>query len=84
LCIRDSVWAGLRPMPPDGQPIVGALPGAPGLYVAVGHSGITLCPQHGRVLAALLEDCSLDPLLEPITPAERLAGGRVAAPAALD
>jgi hypothetical protein len=29
-------------MPADGQPIVGWLPGANGLYVAVTHSGVTL------------------------------------------
>ena len=32
----------VRPMPSDGQSIVGWLPGAPGVYVAVTHSGVTL------------------------------------------
>jgi len=32
----------VRPMPVDGQPIVGWLPGVDGLYVAVTHSGVTL------------------------------------------
>jgi glycine/D-amino acid oxidase-like deaminating enzyme len=32
----------VRPMPVDGQPIVGWLPGVNGLYVAVTHSGVTL------------------------------------------
>jgi D-hydroxyproline dehydrogenase subunit beta len=32
----------VRPMPVDGQPIVGWLPGGGGLYVAVTHSGVTL------------------------------------------
>jgi len=32
----------VRPMPADGQPIVGWLPGVGGLYVAVTHSGVTL------------------------------------------
>lgn len=32
----------VRPMPVDGLPIVGWLPGADGMYVAVTHSGVTL------------------------------------------
>jgi len=32
----------VRPMPADGQPIVGWLPGVGGMYVAVTHSGVTL------------------------------------------
>jgi glycine/D-amino acid oxidase-like deaminating enzyme len=40
----------VRPMPADGQSIVGWLPGIPGVYVAVTHSGVTL----GAHLAALI------------------------------
>ena len=40
----------VRPMPADGQSIVGWLPGAPGVYVAVTHSGVTL----GAHLAGLI------------------------------
>lgn len=55
----------VRPMPADGQSIVGWLPGAPGVYVAVTHSGVTL----GAHLAALIasELLSAD---EPGGPAE--------------
>jgi glycine/D-amino acid oxidase-like deaminating enzyme len=40
----------VRPMPADGQSIVGWLPGPGGLYVAVTHSGVTL----GAHLAELM------------------------------
>jgi glycine/D-amino acid oxidase-like deaminating enzyme len=40
----------VRPMPADGRSIIGRLPGAGGLYVAVTHSGVTL----GAHLAALI------------------------------
>jgi glycine/D-amino acid oxidase-like deaminating enzyme len=40
----------VRPMPADGQSIVGWLPGTEGLYVAVTHSGVTL----GAYLAGLM------------------------------
>ena len=41
-----------RPLPADGQSIVGRLPGANGLYVAVTHSGVTLAAHLSRLIAA--------------------------------
>jgi glycine/D-amino acid oxidase-like deaminating enzyme len=41
-----------RPMPTDGQSIVGRLPGTPGVYVAVTHSGVTLAAHLSRLIAA--------------------------------
>lgn len=42
---------GLRPVPGDGLPYVGAVPGLAGYYEAVTHSGVTLGPILGRLLA---------------------------------
>jgi glycine/D-amino acid oxidase-like deaminating enzyme len=39
-----------RPMPTDGQSIVGRLPGTPGVYVAVTHSGVTLAAHLSRLI----------------------------------
>ncbi|MGY1609459.1 NAD(P)/FAD-dependent oxidoreductase [Geodermatophilus sp. SYSU D00700] len=47
-----SVRIGWRPMPADGEPVVGPLPGAGGLYLAVMHSAVTLAPVVGRLAAA--------------------------------
>jgi D-hydroxyproline dehydrogenase subunit beta len=44
----------VRPMPVDGQSIVGRLPGAEWLYVAVTHSGVTLAAHLSRLIAAEL------------------------------
>src|SRR5580704_16386370 len=44
----------VRPMPADGQSIVGWLPGAPGVYVAVTHSGVTLGAHLATLIAAEL------------------------------
>ena len=41
-----------RPIPADGYPSVGVLPSVPGYFEAVTHSGITLGPVLGRLLAA--------------------------------
>ena len=50
-----SFWCGLRPMTPDGPPIVGATH-VPGLYVNTGHGtlGWTMACGSGRVLADLV------------------------------
>ncbi|NUP53550.1 MAG: FAD-binding oxidoreductase [Catenulispora sp.] len=40
-----------RPIPVDGFPSVGAVPSIPGYFEAVSHSGITLGPVLGRLLA---------------------------------
>jgi D-hydroxyproline dehydrogenase subunit beta len=44
----------VRPMPADGQSIVGRLPGAEWLYGAVTHSGVTLAAHLSRLIAAEL------------------------------
>ncbi|MFE1772777.1 NAD(P)/FAD-dependent oxidoreductase [Streptomyces sp. NPDC059008] len=41
-----------RAIPADGFPSVGAVPSVPGYYEAVSHSGITLGPVIGRLLAS--------------------------------
>lgn len=47
-----SVRVGARPMPADGLPVVGPVPGVTGSYVAVMHSGVTLAPAVARLVAA--------------------------------
>lgn len=39
------------PYPPDAHPIVGWLPGLQNVYVAVTHSGATLGPYLGKLVA---------------------------------
>ena len=47
-------FVGFRPWPPDGMPILGEVPGAPGFVNAVGHSGITWSPAVGKLLTELV------------------------------
>ena len=47
---------GARPMPVDGLPIIGPLPGRPGGFVAVMHSAVTLAAVAGRLVAAEVVD----------------------------
>jgi glycine/D-amino acid oxidase-like deaminating enzyme len=46
-----STRIGVRPMPADGEPIVGPVAEVPGLYLAVMHSAVTLAPAVGRLVA---------------------------------
>jgi D-amino-acid dehydrogenase len=59
-------WAGLRPYPPDGLPIIGAVPGRERLYIATGHGrlGITLAPATGEALSSLVLEGVAPPALE--------------------
>jgi glycine oxidase len=49
-------WAGLRPVTPDGRPILGADPEVPGLWYATGHgrNGILLAGITGEIIGDLL------------------------------
>jgi glycine/D-amino acid oxidase-like deaminating enzyme len=58
-----------RPLPPDGQSIVGRFPGIPGLYVAVTHSGVTLAAHLSRLITAELTTGTPPAPLAPYTPA---------------
>ncbi len=63
----------VRPMPADGQSIVGRLPGTPGLYVAVTHSGVTLAAHLASLITADLTTPTPPPDLAPYRPARFLA-----------
>jgi glycine oxidase len=56
LTIRRT-WAGLRPVSPDGRPIVGAEPRLKGLWYATGHgrNGILLAGITGVIIRELLD-----------------------------
>jgi len=62
---------GVRPIPSDGYPLVGPMPGAPGMYVVCTHSGVTLGPLLGRLVADEVVRGVVDPRLRPFRP-ERL------------
>ena len=62
----------VRPMPADGQSIVGRLPGIPALYVAVTHSGVTLAAHLSNLIAAELTTGTSPADLTPYRPARFL------------
>jgi glycine/D-amino acid oxidase-like deaminating enzyme len=63
-----STRLGVRPMPADGEPIVGPVAEVPGLYLAVMHAAITLAPAVGRLVARELVDGVAEPALSGFRP----------------
>jgi D-amino-acid dehydrogenase len=49
-------WVGMRPLTPDGLPMLGRIPGYDNLYLATGHAmlGITMAPVTGETMAELM------------------------------
>ena len=56
LTVRQR-WAGLRPVTPDGVPIIGRSPRWSNVTIAAGHSmtGLTLAPGTGRIVAQIVD-----------------------------
>ncbi|HEX8044621.1 NAD(P)/FAD-dependent oxidoreductase [Rhizobium sp.] len=61
----DFYTIGYRPNPKDGFPIIGGVDKAPGLYLAVLHSGVTLAPIVGLLAAAEIVGGHPDAQLAP-------------------
>lgn len=64
-------WVGMRPITPDGLPILGRLGGIENLFVASGHQmmGVTLAPATGKAMAELMLEGSAAVDLAPFSPA---------------
>ncbi|WP_405846515.1 NAD(P)/FAD-dependent oxidoreductase [Streptomyces sp. NBC_01518] len=65
-----SPWAGLRPMTPDGLPIIGRLDPLPNVYVASGHGmlGLTLAPATAESITEAITARSLPSVAEAVSP----------------
>ncbi|NLR99576.1 FAD-binding oxidoreductase [Rhizobium sp. P38BS-XIX] len=61
----DFYTIGYRPTPEDGMPVIGHADQAPGLYIAVLHSGVTLAPLVGLLAAQEIVDGDTSPDLAP-------------------
>jgi D-amino-acid dehydrogenase len=54
--VEERPWMGARPCFADSRPVIGRAPGQPGLWLAYGHghSGLTLGPVTGRLIAEMM------------------------------
>lgn len=71
---QQHAWAGLRPMTPDGLPVIGPLPGKDNVFVASGHGmlGVTLAPMTAEIIAAQVKgeerDADIATTARPFSP----------------
>ncbi|GGP64827.1 NAD(P)/FAD-dependent oxidoreductase [Saccharothrix coeruleofusca] len=63
-----SFAMGPKPVPADGEPVLGPVPGVEGLHVAFSHSGATLGLVAGELLADRIVTGETHPLLAPFVP----------------
>jgi glycine/D-amino acid oxidase-like deaminating enzyme len=63
-----AALVGMRPIPADGLPSVGKVPGIPGYVEVVTHSGVTLAPLIARSLTDEMLGEPGNPLLAPFHP----------------
>ena len=68
----ERLTLGFRVLPTDGLPIVGALPAIRNAHVVATHSGVTLAPILGRLVADEVLQRRLDPILAPYRPERML------------
>ncbi len=59
---------GVRPIPADGRSCIGAVPAVGGYYEAVTHSGVTLGPLIGRLLAQEILTGEVESIAAPFRP----------------
>ena len=67
----DDKWAGLRPFAAGGEPVIGAVPGVSGLFVAAGHyrNGILLAPVTAQLITEAILRGSVPEIGRPFLPA---------------
>jgi D-amino-acid dehydrogenase len=53
---RENLWTGMRPVAPDGLPVIDVIPGTSNVFVAGGYSmlGMTLAAPAGELLAQMV------------------------------
>lgn len=64
----EKIRVGFRPVPLDGLPVIGPVPGAKGAYVVATHSGVTLAPILGQYAAAEVMGGAPAGILAPYRP----------------
>ncbi len=73
---EENVWVGMRPLSPDGLPLIGRVGNPSNLVVATGHSmtGMTQGPATGILVSQIVLGKPTDIDIEPMSPL-RFSGG---------
>lgn len=53
---QEEEWVGMRPMTPDGLPVIGKVPEMENAYIATGHAmvGMSMAPATGKIMSDLI------------------------------
>lgn len=53
---KEVIWTGMRPMTPDGNPVLGKVPKYDNLFIATGHamSGVSMSLSTGKIMSDLI------------------------------
>lgn len=67
---EGTEWVGMRPLTPDGLPMLGRIPGMSNGFVATGHAmlGVTMAPITGETMADLMTGALDENTLAPFGP----------------
>lgn len=67
---EEVEWAGMRPMTPDGLPVLGLIPDSQNAFVATGHGmvGVSMAPVTGKIMSDLISTGITDFDIEPFDP----------------
>lgn len=67
---KEEAWTGMRPMTPDGLPVLGHVPTINNMYIATGHamSGISMSLSTGWAMSELITTGKSSINLEPFAP----------------
>jgi glycine/D-amino acid oxidase-like deaminating enzyme len=68
----EAIRVTTRPIPGDGKPVAGFVPGVEGLYVMVMHSGVTIGPLVARLAAREIVDGIAETRLAPFRPGREI------------
>ena len=81
----EQSWAGLLDLAPDALPVLDAVPGCEGAFLAMGFSGHGFClgPVTGKILSDFVQDRPVDLPLEPFALSRFQTSASATAPATL-
>lgn len=64
----EDVYIGWRPLPLDGHPVLGAIPNKRNVSIAITHSGVTLAPVIGQLMAQMIMSGETPKVFETFRP----------------
>ncbi|RJS58974.1 FAD-dependent oxidoreductase [Bacillus sp. PK3_68] len=66
----EEEWTGMRPMTPDGLPVLGRVPDYKNLFVSTGHGmvGMAMAPATGKIMSDLIHSGQTEFNIQPFEP----------------